>query len=76
LESACAKAVRRTLMKLRPGVDFIKILQATFMPEDPKIEKKPVKFLVFFCVLGSLQAKVARRTLMKLIQAGIFPTKT
>jgi len=36
LGSACVKAVRRTLMKLSPGVNFNNNLQVAFTCADPK----------------------------------------
>jgi len=49
LESTGAKAARRTLMKLTPGVDFTNILLAAFTLADQKKIKKTVKSSVSFC---------------------------
>jgi len=40
LESECAKAARRMLMKSTLGVNFIIVLQAAFVPVDPKSIKR------------------------------------
>jgi len=40
LESTGAKAARRTLMKLTPGLNFINILRTTFTFADPKSAKR------------------------------------
>jgi len=50
----------------RPGVDFINILRAVFMFEDPKSEIKTVKLSIFLALLGSALVKAAHRMLMKL----------
>jgi hypothetical protein len=57
LGSTSVKAVRRTLMKLSPGVNFINILRAAFAPVDPESIKR---------LSGSMSVKAVHRTLMKL----------
>jgi len=54
------------LIKLNPGVNFIKILRVTFTSADPQSAKKTVNLSVFFELSGSAHAKAASRTLMKL----------
>ncbi len=49
LGSMSVKAVRKTLVKLTPGINFIKILQAVIMCSDQKSAKKTIKS---FCPLG------------------------
>jgi len=54
------------LMKLTPGVNVNNVLKAAFTRPDPKSAKKTVKLSVFFSLLGSANAKAARRLWMKL----------
>jgi len=56
--------VDRSLMTLY-GVNFIKVVRAAFMHSDPKSTKK-TSLRCLFALLGSVHAKAARRTLMKL----------
>jgi len=49
-----------------PSVNFINILQAAFMGKDLKIAKRHSGCQSFLALCGSLQAKAAHRTLMKL----------
>jgi len=53
LGSTSAKAVRRTLMKLTPGVHFINILRTPFALIDPESVKNTVKSSVSFYAFGS-----------------------
>ncbi len=46
--TTCVKAVRRTLMKLSPGVNFINILYTAFTLVDPKSAKKINNLTVFY----------------------------
>jgi len=55
------------LMKLTPGVNFIHVLRAAFMHEDPKSAKKTVKLSFFLVLLGSPLTKAARKMLVKSI---------
>ena len=66
LGSMCAKAARRTLMKLTPGVNFINILQAAFMHAYPENTKKTDSWLYLLALLRSAGIKAAHKTLMKL----------
>jgi hypothetical protein len=43
------KAVRRTLMKLTPGVNFTNIFSKAFTREDPQSIKNLVNLSVFVC---------------------------
>jgi len=54
------------LMKLTPVVNFINILHAAFKRASPKSAKNIVKLSVFLLLLGSVSAKAACRTFMKL----------
>ncbi len=49
-----------------PGVDFINVLLAAFMPPDPNSTKKTDSLIVFFALLGSARVKAAHKMLMKL----------
>ncbi len=51
------KVVRRTLMKLSPGVNFINVLRAAFACTDPKRAKKTDKLDCFFALLGFVCVK-------------------
>jgi len=53
-------------MKLSPGVNFINILLAAFMHQDPKSAKKADNLPVFFALLGSVRVKSAHKMLVKL----------
>jgi len=57
---------------LQAGVNFIHILRALYMRQDPESAKKTVKLSIFFALSGSACTKGARRTLMKLAP-GVFP---
>ena len=50
----------------RPGFNFTNVLRAAFTLADPKSAKKLLNLTVFFALLGSMSAKAARRTLVKL----------
>jgi len=52
--------------KWDPGLNFTSICDKAFTSADPKGTKKTDNLTVFFALLGSAQAKDARRTLMKL----------
>jgi len=54
------------LIKLTPGINYINILPAAFMHENPEIANKTVKLSIFFALLGSVRAKAAHGMLMKL----------
>jgi len=54
------------LIKLRPGVNFIYVLHASFTCAHPKSAKKTVKLSIFFALLGSALVKGAHKMLMKL----------
>ncbi len=60
------KLCKKTNYLTRPGVNFINVLQAAFTQADPKRVKKTVNLSVFFTLSGSVRAKAAHRTLMKL----------
>jgi len=60
------KCACKMLMKLTPGVNFIKILCTSFMLVDPKSIKKIDNLSIFFMLLGSAHVKAVCRTLMKL----------
>jgi hypothetical protein len=66
-------------MRITSGQYFINILQAAFMHADPKIEKKNDNLTVFFALLGSVHAKAAHKTLVKLtpaiLKSPIFTSK-
>ncbi len=66
LGSASVKAVRRTLMKLSPCLNFINILCKAYTHADPKSTNNTVKWSVFFALFGSVCVKAALITLMKL----------
>ncbi len=66
LGSARVKAVRRTLMKLTPGDDFINIIYTAFTPINPKSIKRYWQLDWILMLLGSTISKAARRMLMKL----------
>jgi len=66
LGSEQVKALRKTFMKWRPGVNFINILQAPFMRANPKSTKKDSQIVSLFALLGSERVKALRKTLMKL----------
>jgi len=50
-----------------PGVNFINILLKAFTHADPRSAKMTVNVSVFFALLGSVLAKAACGTLIKLI---------
>jgi len=56
-------------MRITSGQYFINILQAAFMNADPKSAKKNDNLTVFFALLGSVHAKTAHKTLVKLTPA-------
>jgi len=70
LGSTSIKAVRKTLVKLTPGVNFTKILCTTFTLVYPKSIKKIDNLTVFFMLLGSARVKAVCRMLMKLTPSG------
>ena len=49
------------LVKFTPWVNFTIILQAAFMPADPKSAKKTSQVKQLFALLGSASVKVARK---------------
>jgi hypothetical protein len=53
------------LVKLRPGVNYTKILQVAFMHSDPQKAKNTVKPSVFIALLGSTHIKAAHKMLVK-----------
>ncbi len=57
LGSTSVKAVRRTLMKLSPGVHFINILCTAFALVDPKSIKNTVKSSMSFYAFGIYERK-------------------
>ncbi len=61
------KFVRKTLMKLTSGVNFINVLCTAFTLVDPKSVKRYWQLYWVFTLLGSTSAKVVHRTLMKVI---------
>ena len=60
LGSMCVKAVRRTLIKLSPSVNFTNVLHAAFALVDPKSIKNTVKSSVSFYAFGSPGVRNAR----------------
>ncbi len=58
--------VHDLVIGLSPGVNFIDILRAVFACAYPKCTKKTDNLTVIFALPGSVHAKTARRTLMKL----------
>jgi len=52
-------------MKSAPGVNFINVLWAAFMPSDPESAKKTDNFTVFFALLGSAHVKAVCKLLVK-----------
>ena len=59
--------VRAALERLlKPGVNFIIVLQAVFTRVDPESTKKTDDLNVFFALLGSAGTIVACKMLMKL----------
>ena len=63
-----AKAVHKTLMKLRPRGNFTYILLAAFTSADPKSAKRQSSHRYLFALMGYLYAQklFIGRTLMKL----------
>ncbi len=61
-----AKAARRTLMKLTPGLNFINVLHTAFTHVDPESVRIQSNPQYLFTLLGSTGAKAVRRKLMKL----------
>jgi len=49
-----------------PWVNFINVVGAAFTPTDHKSAKKDCQVVSIFALSGSLSAKAANRTLMKL----------
>jgi hypothetical protein len=60
------KAARKTLGKLRPGVNFINVLCTAFMPEAPQSVRTQSSHQYLFTLLGPTSIKAVRRTLMKM----------
>ncbi len=50
---------------VRPGVNFINVLQAPFERKDPESTKKADSMTVFFALLRSARLNTALRMLMK-----------
>jgi len=55
-----------------PGVNFTNDLCAAFMWAYPESAKKSENLTAFFALSGSVRAKAAHRTLMKLSAGRIF----
>jgi len=51
------KDVRRILMKLSPGVNFINVLRTAFMRTDPKSAKKHSQAVSLFGAFGIFARK-------------------
>jgi len=54
---AGAKAVRRTLMKLSPGVNFFNVLRTAFTSAGPEIAQKHSQVVSLFCAFGICACK-------------------
>jgi hypothetical protein len=68
LGSMSVKAVSKTLMKLTPGLNFIKVLRTAFTPVAPQSAQSSCQYL--FTLLGTTSVKAVLRTLMKLTIGG------
>jgi len=60
------KLLVKVLVKFRPGVNFINILEQPFRTQIPKASN-------LFTLLGSASAKAACKTLMKLTPGDVIP---
>ncbi len=60
------KAVRRTLMKLSPGVNFTNTFCKAFTQADPKSIKIKSRHHYVFALWGSAHVKVGPKMLVKL----------
>jgi len=50
-------SVKFTLLKLRPGLNFINVLRTAFTHVDPECAKKTVKSAVSFGAFGTYERK-------------------
>ncbi len=66
LEFSSVKAVRKMLMKVTPGLNFINVLCSAFMLADPESVKIYLWFNCIFTLLEFLCVKAVRKMLMKL----------
>ncbi len=64
--SASVKAVRKTLVKLTPGLNFINILPTAFMPVALKSVRVQSSRQYLFKLLGPTSTKAVRKMFMKL----------
>ena len=61
----CTYAKMFVFVRTREGVNFTNILQAAFMHEDPKIEKKDSQVKHLFALSGSERVKAGRKSCVR-----------